>query len=461
MAKAVEDERGTNGNERVTFMTVLRNRNFRNLWIGQIVSQVGDYFAMLALMVVASGFSEGTAGVTANVSGVMIAFTLPRLLFGLLAGVFVDRWDRRQTMIASDLLRLALTLGMIPAFMMHNLLLLLVLVFAMSTVGAFFNPAKGALIPNLVPTEHLMSANSLSQTSMTLATFVGPALAGATFAIAGDGNQWVAFVVNAASFLVSAGALWFISMPKVEAPREITSKSKIQNPKSAIGQVWSELTVGLKALFLNRVIAALAVVFTITMLGVGALNVLWVAFLRTDFGFSQSDLAWRLSLIDIAFSGGMVIASVASGNFFSHITPKWFIVAGLIGAGTATIPLGYLPNYWLLVVAMFVVGLFVAPIGTGASTIMQLVVPNQQLGRVGGGMGTITDTATLTSMSLAGALGALIGIPAVFAIAGLLCTIGGALAWAVIPPVTLKDKVGEEAVAEGAYLSLEEVANVA
>src|SRR5215212_6791326 len=155
------------GAERVTFLTVLRNRNFRNLWFGQVISQMGDYFAFLAILVVVGSFSQDVGETTQQVSGVMIATALPRLLFGVLAGVFVDRWDRRLTMLASDLIRPALTLAMIPAFMSKNLLLMYVLAFVMSSVGTFFNPAKGALIPKMVAPDHLTAANALSQTSMT------------------------------------------------------------------------------------------------------------------------------------------------------------------------------------------------------------------------------------------------------------------------------------------------------
>src|ERR1044072_3074664 len=111
----------------VNFLTILRNRNFRNLWIGQVVSQMGDYFAFLAIMVVVGTFSQDVSETTRQVAGVMIAPTLPRLLFGVLAGVFVDRWDRRLTMLASDLIRPALTLAMIPAFMTQNLWVMWVL----------------------------------------------------------------------------------------------------------------------------------------------------------------------------------------------------------------------------------------------------------------------------------------------------------------------------------------------
>src|SRR5690349_3521864 len=114
MAKRVEAEQGAaqGSVERVNFLTILKNRNFRNLWLGQVVSQMGDYFAFLAILVVVGGFSRDVRETTQQVSGVMIATTIPRLLFGVLAGVFVDRWDRRLTMLASDLIRPAITLAM-------------------------------------------------------------------------------------------------------------------------------------------------------------------------------------------------------------------------------------------------------------------------------------------------------------------------------------------------------------
>ena len=182
--------------KRTTFVDVLRNANFRNLWLGQVVSQVGDYFTFLALTVIVSGFSNTTEGTALAVAVVMISFSLPRLLFGLLAGVFVDRWDRRKTMLVSDLVRVVLILFMIPAFMAASLPAIFVLGFLMSTVGTLFNPAKSALIPRLVPPEQLLSANALSQTSQIVATVLGPGLAGATLAVAGTGREWVALVLQ-------------------------------------------------------------------------------------------------------------------------------------------------------------------------------------------------------------------------------------------------------------------------
>jgi MFS family permease len=441
--------------ERVTFFTILKNRNFRNLWFGQVISQMGDYFAFLAIMVVVGSFSQDVAQTTQQVSGVMIATTLPRLLFGVLAGVFVDRWDRRLTMLASDLIRPALTLAMIPAFMSHNLWLMYLLSFAMSSVGTFFNPAKGALIPKMVPTEHLTAANALSQTSMTMAFVLGPALAGATFFLIGAGNEWMAFVLDAASFLVSALAIWMIRLPK-----EATNPaSDAPTEGGAFQRVGRELLVGIKALAFNRVMATLSVVFSVTMLGVGALNVLWVSFLKSGFGYTDSaELGWRFAVLDVAFFTGMLVASVAVGNLFSNRPPKDFVVWGLIITGASVLPVGFLPNYWLVVALMLVMGAAVAPINTGVMTLMQIVVPNHQLGRVGGGMGTISDTATLSSMALAGVLGSVLGIPFVFLIAGVMCILGGSVALLGLPSVTLHDKPEEDPSTFGSDTQLAQVA---
>jgi MFS family permease len=308
----------------------------------------------------------------------------------------------------------------------------------MSAVGTFFNPAKGALIPKMVKPDHLTAANSLSQTSMTLAFVLGPALAGATFFLLGAGNEWMAFVFDAASFLVSAFAIWMIRLPK-EATHPASETPAEGGEMVRVGR---ELIVGIKALAFNKVMAILAVVFGITMLGVGALNVLWVSFLKVGFGFTDpAELGWRFAMIDVVFFSGMVLSSIAVGNFLSNRPPKEFVVWGLILAGAATLPLGYLPSYWLVVAAMFVVGIAVAPINTGVMTMMQVVVPNNQLGRVGGGLGTISDTASLGSMALAGMLGAVLGIPLVFLLAGVMCILGGTVALVGLPSVTLRDKV--------------------
>lgn len=429
---------------KANFLTVMRNANFRNLWAGQLVSQVGDYFAFLAMLIIVSGFYEDTQTTTLAVSGMMLASSLPRLLFGMLAGVFVDRWDRRMTMLVSDLLRVGLSLALVPAVMSQNLWAMYALGFMLSTVGTLFLPAKGAIIPSLVPKDQLIAANSLSQTTQFLSFLLGPALGSTTLAIAGEGNAWVAFVVDAASYVISAIAIWMIRVPK-----ELTSPARVTtavSEASAVRRVWDEMVVGIKLMFVNTTMSTLAVVFMVTMLGVGAVNVLWVVYLKMQFGYGEAELAWRFGLLDICFAVGMLVSTAIVGNFLSQLAPKWFIVVALIGAGVFIAPTGYIPDYALLALLTLGMGVFVAPINTGASTLMQIVVPNEKLGRANGGISTITESATVTSMSLAGFLGWLIGVPAVFLIGGLLCIAAGVLAWVRLPALTLKDMPQAEVV---------------
>lgn len=427
---------------KANFFTVMRNAGFRNLWIGQLISQIGDYFSFLATTVIVSGFSNDPQTITLMVSGMMLANSLPRLLFGMLAGVFVDRWDRRTTMLTADMVRIGIALAMIPAILSRNLWAMYALGFMLSTVGTLFLPAKSAIVPRLVPQEQLLSANSLVQMTLFLSILLGPALAGFTLGVAGRGNEWMAFLVDAASYVVSAIAIWLIRVPKeVSAPsRTVTQTSQ----SSAIRAVWDEMLVGIRLLFRNKTMSTLAVVFMVTMLGIGAVNVLWVVYLKKGLGYDGPELAWRFSVLDICFATGMIVASAVAGNFLANVSPKWYIVVALLGAGIFIAPTGYVDNYVVLAILTVAVGVFVAPINTGAMTLTQIVVPNEQLGRVNGGISTITESATVLSMSLAGLAAAVVGVPMVFLIGGVLCFLGGILAWVRLPALTMKDMPKEE-----------------
>jgi MFS family permease len=429
---------------RANFLTVMRNAGFRNLWLGQLVSKVGDYFSFLTTMIVVSGFSDDAETTTLAVSGMMLANSLPRLLFGMLAGVFVDRWDRRATMLVSDLLRVGLALAMIPAVIAQNLWAMYALGFLLSAVGTLFVPAKGALIPALVPKEQLIAANSLSQMTMFLAILLGPALGSFTLVVAGEGNQWVAFLVDAASYAVSALAIWSIRVPRAVSspPRPATGESQV----SSVRRVWDEMMVGIRLMFANRTMSTLAVVFMVTMLGMGAVNVLWVAYLKIRFGYDEIELAWRFGLLDVCFAAGMLVATVLAGNVLTNLSPKWFIVVPLVGVGACFAPAGSVGDYLVLAALSTGMGLFVAPIYTGIATLMQIVVPNEQLGRANAGINTIIEAAAITSMSLTGFLGWLIGVPAVFLLGGVLCIASGLFAWWRLPALTLKDMPNKDAV---------------
>jgi MFS family permease len=189
------------------------NRNFRLLFIGQTVSQLGDWFNSVAVFAL---LLDLTGSATA-VAWMMIVQFLPMALVGPIAGVVVDRVDRRRLMIATDVLRGLLVLGLLLVRTREEVWLAYVLMALTVTLSAFFEPARTATIPNVTSREELMPANALSSATWAAMLAIGASIGGLVTALAGRN---IAFVINALSFLVSA---WFISRTTYDsrpAPRQ-------------------------------------------------------------------------------------------------------------------------------------------------------------------------------------------------------------------------------------------------
>ena len=136
---------------------VMRIPDFRRLFVGQTISDFGDAMTSLALLLVVYKLT----GSTAALALMAICLALPQVTVGVIAGVYVDRWDRRRVMLASDLLRAALVLGFVFVQSVDTLWLLYVLALAQAAIGTFFTPARTALIPSIVKNDGLLAANSL------------------------------------------------------------------------------------------------------------------------------------------------------------------------------------------------------------------------------------------------------------------------------------------------------------
>ena len=163
---------------------VLRQRNFGLLWVGQNISMIGDWVLFVALPFYIFALTGSTLA-----TGIMfIVQTLPRLFFGSVAGVFVDRWNRKHTMVIVNLIQ---ALILVPLFLLHSRDLIWIIylcAFADSLVSQFFNPAQTAIIPMLVEEKDLLPANSLNSMSQELTRLVGPSLGGLLFGLLGIGS---------------------------------------------------------------------------------------------------------------------------------------------------------------------------------------------------------------------------------------------------------------------------------
>jgi MFS transporter, DHA3 family, macrolide efflux protein len=382
---------------------LLRNRSFRLLWSGHVVSSFGDALTSLALLLIAQRLTGSTTAVAATA----IAIALPQLLVGLPAGVLVDRWNPRRVMIASDLARAVLVLGFIAVVTADRMWLLYTLAFVQSSVGTFFNPARAALMPELVPPERLLPANSLLEMSRVVAGVAGAATAGALASTRSDLS--IVFVADAVTFLASAALIARIAG---RAPTRI---------QAARGHVLSELGSGLRLILGSRILVGVVVAGAVAMLGLGAVNVLLVPFVVEDLGASE---AW-FGALEAAQVTAMVIAGSLLALFAARTRATHLISAGAIGLGASVAAMAVCDQAWQLMILLFAAGWFVTPVQASVTTILQTAVPAGLRGRAQATFAALTSAASLVSMAVAGLAAGAAGIRSVFVVAGFIVVAAG------------------------------------
>ncbi len=195
--------------------SVFRHRNFTLMWTGQLVETIGCALTSLAASILVYRITNGSAW---SVGLMLMATAAPSLLVGLVAGVFVDRYDRRKIMITADLIRAGLVC-LIPLLVPQGIAWLYVIVILTCTVGQFFDPAWESLLPEVAPDEELAAANSLMAVSSFGSTAIGFAASGL---IAAKYPIEYAFYLNAVSYLFSAGCLLFLKMPRMSEAAKTT-----------------------------------------------------------------------------------------------------------------------------------------------------------------------------------------------------------------------------------------------
>src|SRR4029079_1514383 len=219
----------------LTYMQLLRrNRSFRRLWIGQVISELGNWFNFIAALGLVRVVSHAAPEVTTIV---LLARLVPFTLFAPLAGAFVDRWSRRTVMIATDLVRVVIALGFLFIRGPQDLWIAYVCTAALSIFATFFEAAKNAAVPNITGERDLLAGNALMFSSRFLLMSIGAALGGWTAAHVG---YKAAFIVNAVSFFGSALSVWLI-------PEEETKESA---PAAGVAEAapklsyWSDIREG-------------------------------------------------------------------------------------------------------------------------------------------------------------------------------------------------------------------------
>jgi MFS family permease len=406
----------------LTIRLLLKLRDFRLLWLAQIISDFGDSLTTLALLILVNQLT----GSTAALATMAVVLAIPQVTFGLVAGVYVDRLDRKRIMIISDLLRGMLVLGFTLVSSSEQVWLLYVIGFAQATIGTFFTPARGAFTPQLVPRAGLLAANSLAQTSRILFGLLGTAAAGVL--IGALGIFWPAFALDALTFLLSA-----LLVSRIAA----SSPGRAPDSPGDVRSILRQLGAGLKLIIGTRVLLGILVVAGVLMLGLGAVNVLFVPLMINEL---RVPATW-FGALELAQTAGMVLSGGLVALLAARFKPTWIVCAGAMALGLAIALIALATSVWHVLPMLFVVGAIVTPVQASIATLSQTSVADQVRGRVGASLNALIATASLISTALAGVLGDLIGVRNVFVVAGGIGVCAGLAAAAVFrsrPSAALK-----------------------
>lgn len=365
------------------FTEVLKNRNFFFLWLGQIISQLGDRLGQMALI----GFVYLRAPGSALEIAKILSFTIiPVFLIGPLAGVYVDRWDRRRTMFVCDFLRAILVLS-IPLFLFYTktMLPIYLIIFIVFCVGRFFVPAKLSIIPDLVKNEDLLIANSLVNITGMIAAILG-------FGIGGILVDWLGaksgFYLDSLSFLVS-GAMIFLIVKKARGKAELSSMdiNDIKRVSREIVEVirksvFQEIKEGVLYFVKNKHIRFAAGVIFILWSALGAVYVVLIAFVQKTLESATKDLGLLVMFLGIGlFSGSLIY-----GRFGQRLSHYKIIFASLISSGIMLVffalGISRYPNFLIAALLSFLLGFLISPIMIASNTIIHKASTNDMMGKI-------------------------------------------------------------------------------
>lgn len=309
-------------------LLVLRQRNFLLLWVGGIISQLGDWVLLVALPL----FVYQRTGSALATGTLALLETLPGVCFGSFAGVFVDRWDRRQTMIVADLFR---TLVLLPLFLLSGrdwLWIAYGVGLLQATISQFFGPAQGALVPQVVGEEHLVAANSLNAFGSELTRLLGPLVSGVLFGLVG---LHVVILGDCLSFAFSAVmSLLVILPPEV---RQGKGQHRSGNDVQHLQQEWLE---GLKLVGTERVVMAFFLISGTALLGDGMIRAISIPFLSVVAGGDALRFSWIVTAQGVgAVMGSLVLHRVSQALPPFMLLALSAIIVGILGVIEVMFPL--------------------------------------------------------------------------------------------------------------------------
>lgn len=394
------------------FYALLQNRPFMVMWFGQLLSQVSDKVCFVLLISLLDHYESPLAFENSMRSALMVAFTLPAILFGSAAGIYVDRVPKKQLLIGADLIRAALILLIL--LLPKQFLLLLVITFLISSMAQFSAPAEQAAIPLLVRRENLMSANALFTTttmgSLILGFAIGEPLLYLVKTWAGEESQTIFVSI---SYLVAGLSSLFINM----------KEKNIGNGTLAI-HPWHDFREGLRYLWRNRRVRNAMLQLTVLYSVFAALTVL--AFnLAERIGLKSTQFGFLLAAAGI----GVVFGAGVLGHWGDRFHHKPLPLLGFLSMAFVLTVFTFTKDKWLGLGLSGLLGLAASLIGVPMQTVIHTSTEETMRGKIFGFQNNVVNIALSVPLAIAGPLTDSLGLGTVLVGMSCVVTVAGIWAW--------------------------------
>ncbi len=413
------------------FLPVLKNRQFLTLWAGQVFSQIADKIYLVMMIALIDGrFQQENQVISGWVSSIMVAFTIPAMLFGSIAGVYVDRWSKKGVLVLTNLMRGVLVFALLPLLsLVHNwqpwgdtpvgFALMLGMTFLISTLTQFFAPAEQSVIPLVVEKQDLLPANSLYTTTMMISVILGFALGEPLLAIADHLLAGFHVPDLGKDVLVGGGyaiaGLILLRLKTGEKPIDKTAEQP---------HVFADIRDGIRYLGEQARVRAALIQLVILFSIFAALSVLVVRLAEVMPELRSSQFGFLLA----AGGVGLAIGATALGTFGQRLSNQRLGTYGSIGMATGLTVLAIFHlHLWISLAALTTIGIFAALIGIPMQTTIQQETPEAMRGKVFGLQNNAVNIALSLPLVLAGVAESMLGLKVVFLILAGFVLAGGAL----------------------------------
>ncbi|MFK8181733.1 MAG: MFS transporter [Phormidesmis sp.] len=415
---------------------VFRNRNFLTLWSGQVFSQIADkIYLVLMIAIISTSFKSADQTISGWVSAIMIAFTIPAVLFGSLAGVYVDRWRKKPVLVLTNILR-GLLVAMLPGLLWLTsgwevlglpvgFYILLSVTFLISTLTQFFAPAEQAVIPLIVKERNLLPANSLYTTTMMASVIVGFAVGEPLLALA---DTWLApldrgtgvgkSVLVGVSYAIAGILLLLMTTHEPKADDTIKRPHPWEDIKDGLAYLQKQVQV-------RSALIQLIVLFSVF----AALAVLAVRLAEVIPTISSSQFGFLLA----AGGVGLAIGAVIIGQFGQRFSRPQLALIGSLGMAAMLSGLSLAPaQLWPSLGLLGGLGLFGAMVGIPMQTTIQEKTPEDMRGKVFGLQNNVVNIALSLPLAIAGIAETFLGLRVVFGFLAMLVAVGGFVTWSLV-----------------------------